>query len=56
MHLKNYYFTGLDKVTGGYVVQSIGSHYNGCYGDVSAACIGMVFVFGCGPNNDLSTV
>lgn len=54
LHLKAYYWSGLDQVTGGRRIQSVGSPYLGCSLAGSIASIGQTFGVGCGSNYDLS--
>jgi len=53
-HISNYYFSGLDKVSNGRKIQSIGTPYQGCTAAGSAANLGSAFGIGCGDNFDLS--
>jgi len=53
-HISNYYFSGLDKSSGGRKIQSIGTPYQGCSAAGCIANLGSVFGVGCGDNFDLS--
>jgi len=53
-HISNYYFSGLDKTSGGKKIQSLGTPYQGCTAAGSAANLGSAFGVGCGDNFDLS--
>jgi len=53
-HIKNFYFSGLDLVGSGRLIQSIGTPYEGCSAAGSAANLGSIFGVGCGTNFDLS--
>lgn len=60
-HILNFYFSGLDKITGnldktstGRKVQSLGTPFKGCSAAGSAASLGEAFGIGCGTNFDLS--
>jgi len=55
LHLLNYFETGMDDATGGKVLQSLGTPYQGCSAAGSAASLGKLFGVGCGSNTDLST-
>lgn len=55
LHLKTYYWSGLDTVGSGRSIQSVGSPYLGCSLAGSLAGIGELFGAGCGTNFDLST-
>jgi len=55
LHLKNYYWSGLDLADGGRVVQSVGTPYQGCGGAGTAADLGKLFGVTCGANQDLTT-
>jgi len=54
MHLKAYYWSGLDSATGGRVIQSVGSPYKGCSLAGNLADLGGLFGAGCGAQNDLA--
>jgi len=54
LHLKTYYWSGLDTATGGRKIQSVGSPYAGCSLAGSLADLGSVFGVGCASNFDLS--
>jgi len=54
LHLRNYYWSGVDVPTNGRVLQSLCTPYQGNTGAGSAAIIGKVFGIGCGTNYDLS--
>jgi len=54
LHLKTYYWSGLDVATKGRLIQSVGSPYRGCSIAGLLADIGWLFGFGCGSNFDLS--
>jgi len=52
--MKNYYFTGLDKVTGGRIVQTLGTPFQGCSAAGNAANLGSLFGVSCGANDNLT--
>jgi len=54
LHIKNYYWSGLDLVSGGRILQSIGTPYQGCSGAGTAADLAKLFGVGCGANQDLT--
>jgi len=54
-HLCTYYWSGLDCVTGGKIIQTVGSPYSGCSLAGNLAAIGSIFGVGCSSNNDLTT-
>jgi len=54
LHLKTYYWSGLDTASKGRLIQSVGSPYRGCSLAGILADIGWLFGFGCGSNFDLS--
>jgi len=54
-HIYNYYHSGLDQATGGRLIQSVGTPYQGNSGAGSAANLIKIFGFGCGENFDLTT-
>jgi len=54
VHMKNYYFTGLDKVTGGRIVQTLGTPFQGCSAAGNAANLGSLFGVSCGANDNLT--
>jgi len=53
-HLRNFYWSGLDSVSGGHLIQSVGTPYRGCTGAGSAANLIKIFGVGCGANSDLT--
>eukprot|EP01123_Difflugia_compressa_P001421 TRINITY_DN1164_c0_g1_i1.p1 TRINITY_DN1164_c0_g1~~TRINITY_DN1164_c0_g1_i1.p1 ORF type:complete len:551 (-),score=83.31 TRINITY_DN1164_c0_g1_i1:68-1600(-) len=53
-HIYNYYFTGLDNASGGRLIQSVGTPYQGCSAAGFLADLGKIFGVACGSNNDLS--
>jgi hypothetical protein len=53
-HLHNFYWSGLEVSTGGFIIQSVGSPYAGSGLAGSLASIGDVFGVGCGTNFDLT--
>jgi len=55
LHIKNYFFTGLDEATGSRLIQSVGTPWKGCSAAGSAANLGKAFGIGCGACNDLTT-
>jgi len=55
LQLYNNYFSGLDNVDDGRIMQSIGTPYRGCSAAGSAANLGELFGVGCGANTDLTT-
>jgi len=54
LHIKNYYWSGLDQVTGGRLVQSVGTPYQGSSGAGTAADLAKLFGVLCGANTDLT--
>jgi len=52
--LKNFYWSGLDYVSGGRILQSIGTPYQGSNGAGSAADLGIIFGVTCGYNFDMT--
>jgi hypothetical protein len=54
LHLYTYYWSGLDYATGGRLIQSVGTPYQGTALAGNAAVLGQVFGVGCGSNNDLT--
>jgi len=54
LHLKTYYWSGLDSAQGNRVVQSVGSPYQGCSLAGTLADLGGLFGIGCSANNDLA--
>lgn len=54
LHIHNYYFSGLEAASGGKLIQSVGTPYQGCTAAGSAADLGNSFGVGCGSNSDLS--
>jgi len=54
VHILNYYWAGLDKVTGGRKVQTLGAPFQGCGMAGTAADFGRLFGAGCGRNDDLT--
>jgi len=54
LHLKAYYWSGLDTATGGRLIQSVGSPYKGCSLAGSLADLGGLFGVGCKANPDLA--
>jgi len=54
-HILNYYSSGMDKTTGPYKVQSVGTPYQGNSAAGDAANLGKIFGISCGANNDLTT-
>jgi pimeloyl-ACP methyl ester carboxylesterase len=53
-HLKNFYWSGLDLVTGGRLLQSVGTPYQGSSGAGTAADLAKLFGVLCGANQDLT--
>lgn len=53
-HIRNYLFSGLDSVSGGRLIQTLGTPFNGNTAAGSAANLGQIFGIGCGANSDLS--
>eukprot|EP01127_Copromyxa_protea_P000002 TRINITY_DN0_c1_g1_i1.p1 TRINITY_DN0_c1_g1~~TRINITY_DN0_c1_g1_i1.p1 ORF type:complete len:659 (+),score=192.57 TRINITY_DN0_c1_g1_i1:13-1989(+) len=53
-HIHNYFFSGLESATGGRLIQSVGTPYNGNTAAGSAANLGQIFGIGCGASTDLS--
>jgi len=54
LHLKAYYWSGLDTATGQRLIQSVGSPYKGCSLAGTLADLGGLFGVGCKSNNDLA--
>eukprot|EP01088_Endostelium_zonatum_P021663 TRINITY_DN8700_c0_g1_i1.p1 TRINITY_DN8700_c0_g1~~TRINITY_DN8700_c0_g1_i1.p1 ORF type:complete len:691 (-),score=177.39 TRINITY_DN8700_c0_g1_i1:108-2156(-) len=54
VHLKAYYWSGLDNAQGNRVIQSVGSPYQGCSLAGTLADLGGMFGIGCSSNNDLA--
>lgn len=54
LHLYTYYWSGLDNASGGRLIQSVGTPYQGTALAGNAAALGSVFGVGCGTNNDLT--
>jgi len=54
VHLKAYYWSGLDNAKGNRVIQSVGSPYRGCSLAGNLADFGGLFGIGCSSNNDLA--
>jgi len=54
LHLYTYYWSGLDYATGGRLIQSVGTPYQGTALAGNAAVLGQVFGVGCGTNTDLT--
>lgn len=54
LHLYTYYWSGLDNASGGRLIQSVGTPYQGTALAGNLAAIGDVFGAGCGTNNDLT--
>ncbi len=52
-HIRNYLFSGLDSVSGGRLIQTLGTPFNGNTAAGSAANLGQIFGIGCGANSDL---
>jgi len=52
-HIHNFYFSGLEGATGGRLIQSVGTPYQGSTAAANAADLGKVFGIGCGANSDL---
>jgi len=55
LHLLNEYWSGLDHVSTGRRIQSVGTPWKGNSASGSTANLGKLFGVGCGPNNDLTT-
>jgi len=55
LHILDNYWSCIDEISGGYVIQSVGTPYYGCSAAGSAASLGKAFGAGCGANADLST-
>jgi len=55
LHLKNFYTSGMDYVSGGRTLQSVGTPYKGCSAAGNAANLGSLFGISCGKNIDLTT-
>jgi len=54
LHLKNFYWSGLDLADGGRLLQSVGAPYQGCSGAGTAADLIKIFGLSCGANQDLT--
>jgi hypothetical protein len=54
LHLYTYYWSGLDYATGGRLIQSVGTPYQGTSLAGNAAVLGQIFGVGCGTNYDLT--
>jgi len=54
LHLLNEFWSGLDHVTSGRRVQTIGTPWRGNSAAGSSASLGKLFGVGCGQNNDLT--
>jgi len=54
LHILNYYWTALDQASGGRLVQTIGTPWQGCTIAGDAAALGKIFGIGCGANTDLT--
>ncbi|KRG68464.1 choice-of-anchor X domain-containing protein [Pseudoxanthomonas dokdonensis] len=55
LHLAAYYWSGLDRASGGRLIQSVGTPYQGTPLAGNLAAIGNVFGVGCGKNTNLTT-
>lgn len=55
LHLLTYYWSGLDRATGGRVIQSVGTPYQGTPLAGNLAALGSIFGVGCGRNTNLTT-
>jgi len=54
LHMYSRYWTGLDNATGGQLIQSVGTPYQGTALAGNLAALGDVFGVGCGVNTDLT--
>jgi len=54
LHLYSRYWSGLDYATGGRIIQSVGTPYQGTALAGNLAALGSVFGAGCGTNTDLT--
>ncbi|WP_386340487.1 conditioned medium factor [Xanthomonas citri pv. citri] len=54
LHLYTYYWSGLDNATGGRVMQSVGTPYQGTNLSGVLAAVGSWFGVGCGTNSDMT--
>ena len=54
LHLYSRYWSGLDNASGGRLIQSLGTPYQGTALAGNAALLGQLFGVGCGPNTDLT--
>jgi len=54
LHLLNAYWSGLDHISSGRRIQSVGTPWKGNSAAGSSANLGKMFGIGCGPNNDLT--
>jgi len=54
LHLKTYYWSGLDTATGQRLIQTVGSPYKGCSLAGTLADLGGLFGVGCSSNSDLA--
>lgn len=55
LHLYSYYWSGLDNASGGRLIQSVGTPYQGTPLAGNLASVGGVFGVGCGYNSNLTT-
>jgi len=53
-HLFNYYWSGMANVSGGRIIQTVASPFQGNTAAGSSANLGQIFGIGCGSNTDLS--
>jgi len=53
-HIHNYYWTGLEDATGGKLIQTLGTPFQGTSASGSMANLAKVFGIACGTNTDLS--
>jgi len=54
LHLASYYWSGLDSATGGRIIQTVGSPYQGTALAGSLASLGSLFGYGCGSNDGMT--
>ncbi len=54
LHLYTYYWSGLDYASGGRLIQSVGTPYQGTSLAGNLAALGGIFGVGCGTNTDLT--
>jgi len=57
LHMHNFYWSGLEAAdpSKGYIIQTVGTPYQGCSGAGTGASLMAMFGTGCGANDDLTT-